>query len=170
MRRPWAHQRRYGEAEPGWVAIGLPRHEVLNEQCDRHRLRSPSLKSEESSLSNYIPWYGKKRATLARREKELLRILKRGGEREVIRAAEEVRASRIRALKSERAQIPPRDGPGTARMNIIDEKINLEHLKPIDAIVAEYREKPLLIEQSRIGQSVASTADGRALPTDDRKK
>jgi hypothetical protein len=91
-------------------------------------------------MSNYVPWYGKKRAQLARRERDLLRILRRGGgERELARAAEEVRASRIRALKAERARIPPRDGPDAARLAEIGHKIRECESTPIDAIIAEFR-------------------------------
>jgi hypothetical protein len=50
-------------------------------------------------MAGYVPWYGKKREGLKRREEDLVRILGRGEGREAVeRAAEGVRAARIRAL------------------------------------------------------------------------
>jgi hypothetical protein len=59
--------------------------------------------------------------------------------KELNRAAEEVRASKIRALKSQRAQIPPRGGPDEVRLAALDDEITLWESTPIDAIIAEYR-------------------------------
>src|SRR5262245_37582738 len=104
--------------------------------------RRPGTESDEPQMASYVPWYGKKREQLARREQELCRILQRGGsERQLTRAAEEVRASRIRALKAERARIPQCDGPHTARLTEIDDEIRLCESTPIDAIIAKYRGK-----------------------------
>jgi hypothetical protein len=100
------------------------------------------------AMSNYIPWYGKKREKVARRAQELLRILERGGsEKELARAAEEVRASRIRFLRSERARIPP-CGVHEARLAELDHEIRLWESMPIEAILAEYGAKPPKPQQS----------------------
>jgi hypothetical protein len=61
-------------------------------------------------MAGYVPWYAKKRKGLKRRDEDLVRILGRAEGREAVeRAVEEVRAARIRALKSDRARIPAFD-------------------------------------------------------------
>jgi hypothetical protein len=93
-------------------------------------------------MSNYIPWYGKKRERLARRENDLHRVLLRvGSEEEVTRAAEEVRAARIRVLKAERARVRPCGGPHATRFQEVDDAIRECLATPVDAIIAEYRRK-----------------------------
>jgi hypothetical protein len=62
-------------------------------------------------VSNYIPRYRKKRDILAKREQELIRVLKRGDSSEkVVAAVEEVRAAQIRVINAERARVPGREG------------------------------------------------------------
>jgi hypothetical protein len=96
-------------------------------------------------MSNYVPWYGKKRAGFKRREQELLRILGSGARPDAIeRAAEEVRAARIRALKSDRARIPPcgRDGiVNDARFRQFDEQIAYWESRTVEEIVGAYRQR-----------------------------
>lgn len=93
-------------------------------------------------MSNYIPWYGKKRANLARKERDLIRILARGGtEDAVLRAAEDVREARVRWLNAERARIPPCDGPHAARSQAIDNHLRRCLSLPVDEIIAECREE-----------------------------
>jgi hypothetical protein len=94
-------------------------------------------------MAGYVPWYGKKREGLKRREHDLLRILGRGGRQEAVeRAAEEVRAARIRALKSDRARIPPcgRDDYDE-RLQQFDEEIARCVSLTVEEIVAEYRHR-----------------------------
>ena len=94
-------------------------------------------------MSNYVPWYGKKRAGFKRREQQLLRIL---GDRErpetVERAANEVRAARIRALNSDCARIPPcgRDD-NDERLRRFDEEIAHWASRTVEQIVAAYRQR-----------------------------
>ena len=59
-------------------------------------------------MSNYIPWYGKKRESLHKREKELAALFRTSATAgNLSEAAEEVRLAKIRALKSKRAQLAP---------------------------------------------------------------
>ncbi len=93
-------------------------------------------------MSNYIPWYGKKREGFKRREQHLLRILSSGVKPEAVeRAAEEVRAARIRALKSDCARVPPcgRDD-NDARLRRFDEEIAHWAARTVEEIVAAYRQ------------------------------
>ena len=94
-------------------------------------------------MSNYIPWYGKKRAGFKRREEQLLRMLGGGQRPEAVeRAAEEVRAARIRALKSDRARIPPcgRDD-NDARLRRFDEEIARWTSRTVEEIMEAYRQR-----------------------------
>jgi hypothetical protein len=94
-------------------------------------------------MAGYVPWYGKKREGLKRREHDLLRLLGRGeGPEAVVRAAEEVRAARIRALRSDRSRIPPcgRDDYDE-RSRRFDEEIARWSSLAVEAIVAEYRRR-----------------------------
>ena len=100
-------------------------------------------------MSNYIPWYGKKREGFKRREQQLLRILGCGARPEAVeRAAEEVRAARIRALKSDRARIPPcgRDD-NDARLRRFDEEIAHWASRTVEEIVAAYRQRSSTVGQ-----------------------
>jgi hypothetical protein len=94
-------------------------------------------------MANYVPWYGKKHAGFRRREDDLLRILGRGAGREAVeRAAEEVRAAKIRALKSDRARIPPCGrGDSDERVRRLDEAIARCASLAVEEIVAEYRRR-----------------------------
>jgi hypothetical protein len=93
-------------------------------------------------MAGYVPWYGKKRDRLDRRVEELRSILDQGGgEQEVVDAVEEVRASRIRFLKSERARIPP-CGLHDVRLAQLDREIQRWRAVPIDGILADYAAKP----------------------------
>jgi hypothetical protein len=92
-------------------------------------------------MSNYVPWHGKKKAALAYREEKLLRVLRRGGSSEqVARLAEEVRASRVRWLRSERSRILC-NGLHADRIRDFDERIRACESEPTEAIVAQYRRK-----------------------------
>jgi hypothetical protein len=94
-------------------------------------------------MSNYVPWYGKKRAGFKRREQELLRMLGSSERPEAIeRAAQEVREARIRALKSDRARVPPcgRDD-NDERLRQFDERIDYWASRSVEQIVAAYRER-----------------------------
>ncbi|MDR3639468.1 MAG: hypothetical protein P4L84_37050 [Isosphaeraceae bacterium] len=89
-------------------------------------------------MSNYVPWYGKKREKLAEKKRKLRRILQHGGnERELERAAEEVRVSMVRFLRAERARIP-QCGVHQARLTELDHKINACESMPIADILASY--------------------------------
>jgi hypothetical protein len=97
-------------------------------------------------MSNYVPWHGKKQEILARRAGELIRVLQRGGsDEEATRAAEEVRASKIRALraertvKAERLWSRPSDGVLAARLARIDEMIRYYQAVSVVKIITEYR-------------------------------
>jgi hypothetical protein len=110
-------------------------------------------------MSNYIPWYGKKRAGLKRREQQLLRILG-GGERPeaVERAAEEVRAAGIRALRSDRARIAPcgRDD-NDERLRRFDEEIAHWASRTVEDIVAAYRQRlPTAGEQATTSEDACA--------------
>jgi hypothetical protein len=107
-------------------------------------------------MAAYVPWHGKKREGLQRREDDLVRILGRGEGREAVaRAAEEVRAARIRALKSDRARIPPCDrDDNEERLRVLDEEIARCSSLAIEEIVAEYRRR------LRASGQEASDSDG----------
>lgn len=94
-------------------------------------------------MSNYVPWYGKKKQHVEQREDELLRLLaKVGMEKAVTRAAEELREARVRALKSDRSRIEPCDrGDNAERRQRLDEQISRCSAQPIEEILAEYRER-----------------------------
>jgi hypothetical protein len=94
-------------------------------------------------MSNYVPWYGKKREGLRYREEKLLRVLRRGQGRDAVeRAAEEVLAARIRALMSDRARIPPCDRDDNAqRLQLLDEEIARCSSLAVEEIVDEYRRR-----------------------------
>jgi hypothetical protein len=114
-------------------------------------------------MSNYVPWYGKKREGFRRREQDLLRLLRRGeGPVAVVRAAEQVRAARIRALKSDRSRIPPcRRDDYDERSRYFDEEIARWSSLAVEEIVAQYRRRLRPASQS------ASGSDGwRANATD----
>jgi hypothetical protein len=90
----------------------------------------------------YIANHQKKRRILARRESDLLRAFQRGeSEEKVKRAAEEIRAARVRVLNVERSRIRPCDGPHAARFEIIDNQIQECLSMPVDATIREYRRK-----------------------------
>ncbi len=98
-------------------------------------------------MSNYVPRYSKKRESLARKELDLRRLILRGGsEEKVIAGAEEVRASRIRALKAKRATIPPKGGPEAGRVAAIEAKIEALLAMPVAAILAEFRDASIITE------------------------
>jgi len=100
---------------------------------------SREIQLGDPPMSNYIPHYTKKRQVLARKEQALRRLILRGSTREkLIAAAEEVRASRMRMLKAERATIPPKGSPEFERMAAIDEKIQALSVTPVETILAEF--------------------------------
>jgi hypothetical protein len=91
-------------------------------------------------MSSYIPHYTKKRQILRRKEQNLRRLIQRGaGKEKLFRAAEEVRAQRIRVLKAERATVPPMGGPQAHRFDAIDNKIEALLAMPLEAILAEFK-------------------------------
>ncbi|MEO6809534.1 MAG: hypothetical protein ABI353_10535 [Isosphaeraceae bacterium] len=97
-------------------------------------------------MSNYVPWHGKKQETLTRREGELIRVLQRGGsDEETTRAAEEVRVSKVRALraermvKAERFWRRPSDGALATRLARIDEMIRYYQAISVVEMIMEYR-------------------------------
>ena len=98
-------------------------------------------------MAGYVPWHGKKRAALACREGDLLRYLRHadqvGANRAegVIEAAEEVRASKIRLLKSERSRIDRGDGTHADHLRRLDEQIQSWRRMPIGEIIDEYRSR-----------------------------
>jgi hypothetical protein len=92
-------------------------------------------------MSNYVPWYGKKRASLKRREVELLRAIQRGdSSRDLVRVAEEVIEANLRALKSDLAQIPAcgKDDNDT-RAKRLREQISLYSSRNVEEVISEYR-------------------------------
>jgi hypothetical protein len=86
---------------------------------------------------NYLPYYRKKLERLARKERDLLRLLERHGtDEKVAIAAEGVRASRIRALEARQSQIPECEA-NADRINSIDEDISsCLHLSIADIIAS----------------------------------
>lgn len=109
-------------------------------------------------MSNYVPWYGKKRAGFGRRKQQLLRILGGGGRPEAVeRAAEEVRAAKIRALKSDRARIPPcgRDD-NDERLRRLDEEIARWASRSVEEIVAAYRQRLSAEERASTSEDAAA--------------
>ncbi|AGA28713.1 hypothetical protein [Singulisphaera acidiphila] len=96
-------------------------------------------------MSNYVPWYGKKRSHLTERESDLLRSLDRGENAgKVNQAAEEVRLAKIRMLKAERSQVVVSNQSHaivTARLDKLDREIHDANSMPVGAIVSKYRRK-----------------------------
>jgi hypothetical protein len=92
-------------------------------------------------MAGYAPWFGKTHKGLKRREDDLVRILSRGEAPDVVaRAAEEVGAARMRALKSDRARIPPCERyDNEERLRRLDEEIARCASLAVEEIVAEYR-------------------------------
>jgi hypothetical protein len=90
-------------------------------------------------MSNYIPHYTKKRKILRRKEEALHRLVWRGvSGPKLIRAAEEVRAARVRELQARQATIPPADGPGAVRSAKIAAEIEALRATPVEAILEEF--------------------------------
>jgi len=93
-------------------------------------------------MASYVVWHGKKREALARREDDLIRVLRRGAPRaEVIRAVEEVRASRIRFLRSERPRLDRCDGTHSDLLADLDARIRQCSTDSVEAIIDGYRSK-----------------------------
>jgi hypothetical protein len=104
-------------------------------------------------MSNYLPRHLKKIEALGRRERDLLRVLRRnGGEEEILRAAEEVRAARGRILKVKRSRICPTGSSFAGTYDAINEEIALYESTAVAAIVAEFR-LWLLDEAGDVGPS-----------------
>jgi hypothetical protein len=87
----------------------------------------------------YIPDYQKKIRRLARRKRDLIRLLEgQATEGEVALAAEEVRASRIRVLQAKRAQVPPSEA-NAYRFRALDKAIRSCREQSIAEIIASCR-------------------------------
>jgi hypothetical protein len=90
-------------------------------------------------MSNYVPHYTKKRAILKRKEDTLRRLINRGvSEQKLFRAAEEVRAARIRALQASLATLPPAAGPDATESARIAARIEALRVTPTETILAEF--------------------------------
>lgn len=94
-------------------------------------------------MAGYVPWYGKKRAALVRREGDLLRLLEQDAPSDRLsRAAEEVRASWIRLLKAESSRIDRGDGTHAERLSRLDHPMRSWGARAVKEIVSEYRDRP----------------------------
>jgi hypothetical protein len=90
-------------------------------------------------MSNYVPHYTKKRAILKRKEDTLRRLINRGvNKQKLMRAAEEVRAARIRALQASLATLPPADRPDATASAWIAARIEALRATPTESILAEF--------------------------------
>ncbi len=90
-------------------------------------------------MSNYVPHYTKKQAILKRKEDTLRRLIHRGvSEQKLIRAAEEVRAARIRALQASLATLPPVDGPDATASARIAARIEALRATPTESMCGEF--------------------------------
>jgi hypothetical protein len=88
-------------------------------------------------VAGYVPFHMKKRYALAAKEQRLRRLLQSGtAEEKVVRAAEAVRAARVRVLRAVRAQIPA-NGKNDSQIAKLDDKISAVLALPIAAILAE---------------------------------
>lgn len=82
-------------------------------------------------MANYVAHYRKKLQTLARNKLALVRLLEqRATDGQIAAAAEEVRASQIRALEAKRAQIAPSE-------------LNCERIQKLEAEISHYRGVPV---------------------------
>jgi hypothetical protein len=92
-------------------------------------------------MTCYIANHQKKLRALARRELDLLRTLQRGkGDSEVLAAAEEVRAARVRVLQVQHSKVSPCES-NERLLKELQEQIRLCQATPISDIVAEFRAK-----------------------------
>ncbi len=92
-------------------------------------------------MSNYLPRYTKKKDHLARREQDLLRVIKRGESQEkIIGAAEGVRAAMLRVIEAKQAMIPPRAGH-EAEAAKLDAEFRRWTFLPTGEIIAQYEKQ-----------------------------
>ena len=90
-------------------------------------------------MSNYIPWYGKKREHLARRERALIALLRSDGDAgRILKAAEEVRAAKIRAIRAQQARYAPA-GSRLETLAHFDREIEQWLSMPIAALIESCR-------------------------------
>ena len=90
-------------------------------------------------MASYIGWYGKKRAALARFERELVGMLQKDANATTLaEQAERVRAAQVRALRSKRAQLPPAERNAAAVANL-DWEIAYWLGLPLDVIIDGFR-------------------------------
>src|SRR5690348_14668113 len=90
-------------------------------------------------MANYIAWYGKKRKHLIEREREFIALLQAGADgRRIAEAAEAVRAAKVRALKSKRAEFPPSEKSEVMVQNL-ELQIEFWLALPVEKIVEGYR-------------------------------
>jgi hypothetical protein len=90
-------------------------------------------------MASYVPWYGKKRKRLKKREggfAELLRNETKG--LRVEDGAEAIRAAQVRVLKSRRAELAPSERNAT-EIAELDRAIDFWLTLSRDEIVAAYR-------------------------------
>jgi hypothetical protein len=90
-------------------------------------------------MASFIPWHGKKLATLGLRERKLIsRLQENAPIKELAKIAEEVRAAQIRAFKAKRSQLAPSEKNARA-MNNLDKKISFWVDTPVEKIIEGYR-------------------------------
>ncbi len=90
-------------------------------------------------MTSYVANHQKKLRARARRELDLLRALQRGkGESQVLAAAEEVRAARIRVLHVEYSRVSPCE-KNERLLKKLQEQIRLCQATPLSDIIAEFR-------------------------------
>jgi len=93
-------------------------------------------------MTNYVPRHAKKRERLHSLECDLFDAMSKRTDRDkILRLLAEIREAKIRVFRAQRAQIPPRDGPGSERFPGIDARIQEWQSKPIEEIEAHYRRK-----------------------------
>ena len=135
-------QRGAGEAEPAIAAdrAGMAPFRGITPTRPARRLNFGVRPGQRFvHMANYVAHYTKKREIMRRREDALRRLVRRGaGAPELARAAEEVRAARIRTCEARLATIPPTDGPGAAQAARIAAEIAAHRVEPVEAILEEF--------------------------------
>ena len=90
-------------------------------------------------MTSYVANHQKKLRSLARREIDLLHALQRGkSDSDLLAAAEEVRAARVRVLQVQYSRISPCE-ENEYRLKEMQEQIGLCQATPIGDIIAEFR-------------------------------
>lgn len=90
-------------------------------------------------MASYVPYHGKKRDRLRRKQADLQRLVERGAPHEqLLKAAAEVRDSLVRALRASRSRIPERTAEERELFLRFGERIQRLQAQPVEDVLASF--------------------------------